>query len=193
MRPQSKYCCSPLIYASNENVISPCLRHLLPWLQVMTGNRALVLHLMDACLQSFSLVKCISTPSLATRIVDRTSLWRWPAPITFKAKLIRKDGRRLNILLIRCQDFMWHLLTGHKWTCWFTGSRRCALFYFFFLHWPAKSSSPKSNWPHLHLPKDSQTDLSGLSLPLSFAWPGPLTQPLVWRWGQAGVWRCVGE
>lgn len=63
----------------------------------MRQNQALVLHLTDASLQSFSLVKCISIPSQTTHIVDRASFWLWPTPLAFRARLITIDSSGINI------------------------------------------------------------------------------------------------
>lgn len=99
----------------------------------MTGNRALVLHLMDASLQNFSLVKCISIPSQATHIVDRMSFRWWPTPLAFKDRLITKDGRHINIsahqmpiLHIVHFEFTGNIIISHQLTCRFTITPRCA-------------------------------------------------------------------
>lgn len=125
----------------------------------MTGNRALVLHLMDASLQNFSLVKCISIPSQATHIVDRMSFPWWPTPLAFKDRLITKDGRHINIsahqmpiLHIVHFEFTGNIIISHQLTCRFTITPRCA--------WTCTHKSmckyllrKRSNWPHLHLLK----------------------------------------
>lgn len=69
----------------------------------------------------------------------------------------------------------------------------------------ANISSGKDQTDHISIfSKAFQTDINHLSSllnttcwwkqgTLSFGRPGPLTELSVWRWSQAGVWRCVGE